>query len=246
MGKNKGKKPNKPFKPPSENGALHDANAPNANANTNANSPSSSKASPSHAQKGPSPPINKHTPPPAGSTAPTRSQSKSKPSALVVYVRKHPNVMYAMGAALVVVLVLSNFVLAYFSSYRVSRPYPLPPLADTSTTRADVDAERFWGTYRSQAYFGLRTRSEAPLLAGVMWFEHTVLPGQKLGVKHYCEHSDKQRYTSQWLYSMAFLHSNSFIFSFYLEISILFPASSIRSTENYLKLHNPSQYSPKL
>jgi hypothetical protein len=35
--------------------------------------------------------------------------------------------------------------------------------------------ERFWGTYRSNLYFGLKHRSEKSLSGGLMWFDYDTL-----------------------------------------------------------------------
>ena len=49
---------------------------------------------------------------------------------------------------------------------------------------------RFWGSYRPGVYFGLKTRSPADLLAGLMW----MLPGKvapsNLGLRHWCDQND--------------------------------------------------------
>lgn len=35
--------------------------------------------------------------------------------------------------------------------------------------------ERFWGTYRSNLYFGIKHRSEKSLSGGLMWFDYDTL-----------------------------------------------------------------------
>ena len=59
-----------------------------------------------------------------------------------------------------------------------------------SSNHAVSSPSRFWGSYRPGVYFGLKTRSPADLLAGLMW----MLPGQvassNLGMRHWCDQND--------------------------------------------------------
>ncbi len=49
----------------------------------------------------------------------------------------------------------------------MSTPFPAPPVTVQS---GPGTWRRFWGSYRPGVYFGLKTRSKADLLAGLMWF----------------------------------------------------------------------------
>ncbi|XP_026480750.1 mannosyl-oligosaccharide glucosidase isoform X1 [Ctenocephalides felis] len=53
------------------------------------------------------------------------------------------------------------------------------------------DMQRFWGSYRPGAYFGLKTRDPLSLVTGLMWyFPQRLRPGGD-GVRHWCEQSDE-------------------------------------------------------
>jgi len=51
------------------------------------------------------------------------------------------------------------------------------------------DMERLWGSYRSNLYFGLRTRTPESLLFGLLWFAQYPADGQ-IKIRHSCEQSD--------------------------------------------------------
>ena len=51
----------------------------------------------------------------------------------------------------------------------VRRPLDAPKMISDGATLPDVDPERFWGTYRSGVYFGLKTRSPRSPVVGLMW-----------------------------------------------------------------------------
>ena len=71
---------------------------------------------------------------------------------------------------------------------RVNAPFAAPAVVDR--TGAASSPLRFWGSYRPGVYFGLKTRSPADLLAGLMW----MLPGKvapsNLGLRHWCDQND--------------------------------------------------------
>jgi hypothetical protein len=52
----------------------------------------------------------------------------------------------------------------------VNTPLNEPKIIEESSYKSLENLDRFWGTYRSNLYFGLKTRSESPLMAGMMWF----------------------------------------------------------------------------
>ena len=51
----------------------------------------------------------------------------------------------------------------------VRRPLDAPKMIGSEATFPHNDPERFWGTYRSGVYFGLKTRSPHSPVAGLMW-----------------------------------------------------------------------------
>lgn len=69
-------------------------------------------------------------------------------------------------------------VIAIFFSYhnniwmmdRVKTPLDEPKIIDNASYTAPENLDRLWGSYRSNLYFGLKTRSENPLNVGMMWF----------------------------------------------------------------------------
>lgn len=77
---------------------------------------------------------------------------------------------------------------------RVNTPFDTEKLV--TETGLDVP-ERYWGTYRSGVYFGLKTRDPYSLVTGLMWyFPHHLRQGGE-GFRHWCEQGDKlDRYRS--------------------------------------------------
>ncbi|EDO39813.1 predicted protein [Nematostella vectensis] len=73
----------------------------------------------------------------------------------------------------------------YRRAARLCTPLDAPKVIDSSK----ADARRFWGTYRSNLYFGLRTRSPKSLMLGLMWFSQFPHDGQ-LSIRHTCEQGD--------------------------------------------------------
>lgn len=70
---------------------------------------------------------------------------------------------------------------------RVNTPFD----AKKMVVRSGLDVpERYWGTYRSGVYFGLKTRDPKSLVTGLMWyFPLRLRPGGD-GVRHWCEQGD--------------------------------------------------------
>jgi hypothetical protein len=58
---------------------------------------------------------------------------------------------------------------AWLSSF-VNTPLNEPRIVNETDYKAPENLDRFWGTYRSNLYFGLKTRSVNPLMVGMMWF----------------------------------------------------------------------------
>jgi mannosyl-oligosaccharide glucosidase len=49
---------------------------------------------------------------------------------------------------------------------RVATLHPSPRVLDDNSTSAEVSPERFWGSYRPQVYFGMKTRSPKSIVTG--------------------------------------------------------------------------------
>jgi mannosyl-oligosaccharide glucosidase len=53
---------------------------------------------------------------------------------------------------------------------RVNTPLHKPRVINESVYKSTQNLDRYWGTYRSNLYFGLKTRSSNPFSVGMMWF----------------------------------------------------------------------------
>ena len=51
----------------------------------------------------------------------------------------------------------------------VRKPLDSPKMIADGASLAANDPDRFWGTYRSGVYFGLKTRSPQSPVVGLMW-----------------------------------------------------------------------------
>uniref|UniRef100_A0A8C4NBP6 Mannosyl-oligosaccharide glucosidase n=1 Tax=Eptatretus burgeri TaxID=7764 RepID=A0A8C4NBP6_EPTBU len=71
---------------------------------------------------------------------------------------------------------------------QVVTPHSSPAILPDGATRASVSPLRFWGTYRPQVYFGMKTRSPKSLVTGLMWMEQgQSVPGS---LRHACDQGD--------------------------------------------------------
>lgn len=78
---------------------------------------------------------------------------------------------------------------------RVNTPYDVNKVVIASGL--DVP-DRYWGTYRSGVYFGLKTRDPYSLVTGLMWYFPRFLRHDGTGFRHWCEQGDQlERYA--WL-----------------------------------------------
>lgn len=50
---------------------------------------------------------------------------------------------------------------------RVVTLHPSPRVLDANSSSAEVSPERFWGSYRPQVYFGMKTRSPNSVVTGM-------------------------------------------------------------------------------
>ena len=50
--------------------------------------------------------------------------------------------------------------------------------------------ERFWGSYRSGLYFGMKTRTPSDLMTGLMWMLPELIGPGNVGLRHWCEQGD--------------------------------------------------------
>ncbi|XP_017316328.1 mannosyl-oligosaccharide glucosidase [Ictalurus punctatus] len=73
-------------------------------------------------------------------------------------------------------------------SRRAVTLHPSPRVLDANSTTAAVSPERFWGSYRPQVYFGMKTRSPKSVVTGLMWMSQILDNDVKL--RHTCEQGD--------------------------------------------------------
>lgn len=71
---------------------------------------------------------------------------------------------------------------------RVNTPYDMNKMVTASGL--DVP-DRYWGTYRSGVYFGLKTRDPHSLVTGLMWYFPHLLRQDGSGLRHWCEQGDR-------------------------------------------------------
>lgn len=77
----------------------------------------------------------------------------------------------------------------YYLHYKINlvrQPLPLERIIQHNLT----DKSLFWGTYRPQLYFGVKHRSPASLLGGLMWFTQ-IGRQQAPNIRYWCNHHDK-------------------------------------------------------
>ena len=90
-------------------------------------------------------------------------------------------------------VILASLIAFFYirDSYReaVRQPMGTPNIIAANATSAAVDPERFWGTYRSLAYFGMKTRSPQSPVSGLMWFFQSAgdMPPK---IRHWCDQGD--------------------------------------------------------
>lgn len=77
-------------------------------------------------------------------------------------------------------------------NYKLSARLYTPLNAPLVINRTECDMTRFWGSYRTNLYFGMRTRSPQSLMTGLMWFPHFE-PNGEMNIRHTCEQSDGLR-----------------------------------------------------
>ncbi|XP_071123480.1 mannosyl-oligosaccharide glucosidase-like [Mytilus edulis] len=75
---------------------------------------------------------------------------------------------------------------------RVITPLDQPKVSTQTSTTPYVNPQMYWGTYRANLYFGMKTRSPRSPVVGLMWFEE--FPGDKKrpnpSLRHWCMPND--------------------------------------------------------
>ncbi|XP_054634277.1 mannosyl-oligosaccharide glucosidase [Dunckerocampus dactyliophorus] len=72
---------------------------------------------------------------------------------------------------------------------RVVTLHPSPRVLDANSSSAQVSPERFWGSYRPQVYFGMKTRSPRSIATGMMWMRQ--FSDMDVFLRHTCEQKDR-------------------------------------------------------
>ncbi|XP_040849595.1 mannosyl-oligosaccharide glucosidase isoform X2 [Ochotona curzoniae] len=98
------------------------------------------------------------------------------------------------AALAIVVLLLAlglsgRWMLAWYRMRRAVTLHSAPPALPPDSSSPAVAPDLFWGTYRPQVYFGMKTRSSQPLLTGLMWAQQGATPGTPK-LRHTCEQGD--------------------------------------------------------
>ncbi|GLU06199.1 hypothetical protein SLE2022_232490 [Rubroshorea leprosula] len=71
---------------------------------------------------------------------------------------------------------------------RVVTPFPAPKIMDLPQFQGEHKESLYWGTYRPQVYFGVRTRTPRSLIAGLMWIG---MKDERYFMRHVCQDSDE-------------------------------------------------------
>ncbi|XP_053948863.1 uncharacterized protein LOC128857238 [Anastrepha ludens] len=107
-----------------------------------------------------------------------------------MYFSRWPKCIPDKWASLIGIVLLS--VASYFGyvgylETRVNTPFD----NEKMVIRAGLDEpERYWGSYRPSAYFGLKTRDPQSAVMGLMWYSPSNLGYAGKGIRHWCEISD--------------------------------------------------------
>ncbi|XP_064191214.1 mannosyl-oligosaccharide glucosidase isoform X1 [Anguilla rostrata] len=72
---------------------------------------------------------------------------------------------------------------------RVVTLHYAPRVLDDNSTSPAVSPERFWGSYRPQVYFGMKTRSPRSVVTGLMWLRQ--FSETDVNLRHTCEQGDR-------------------------------------------------------
>eukprot|EP00794_Sanderia_malayensis_P005748 gene5748-6451_t len=91
----------------------------------------------------------------------------------------------AVGFLLIALVIAAVQYWSYVSIARLYTPLNEPKMSIDS----EEDISRLWGSYRSNLYFGMRTRTPDSLMFGMMWFSQFPKAGQ-LRLRYSCEQGD--------------------------------------------------------
>ncbi|XP_026532287.1 mannosyl-oligosaccharide glucosidase [Notechis scutatus] len=96
--------------------------------------------------------------------------------------------LLALPAVVLLLLTLGwGFYARWGPAARLVAPHAAPRALPPGSTGPDAAPDRFWGSYRPQVYFGMKTRSPRSPVVGLMWLHQ--LEGD-VRLRHTCEQSD--------------------------------------------------------
>ncbi|XP_052773711.1 mannosyl-oligosaccharide glucosidase-like [Mya arenaria] len=101
--------------------------------------------------------------------------------------------LVAIASVLVTILLLAGyFRYQMYLREKIKTPLYAPTMLAKDSTSAKSDPERYWGSYRPNTYFGMRTRTQRSPVFGLMWlnqFTQQMPPP----IRHWCDQGDRLR-----------------------------------------------------
>ncbi|XP_069779447.1 mannosyl-oligosaccharide glucosidase [Narcine bancroftii] len=73
-------------------------------------------------------------------------------------------------------------------AHRIITPHPSSKILNSNSSSPALTPERFWGSYRPQVYFGMKTRSQKSIVTGLMWIQQFK---SEVNLRHTCEQDDR-------------------------------------------------------
>ncbi|MBN3311141.1 MOGS glucosidase, partial [Amia calva] len=132
-------------------------------------------------------------------TIPNRKEEKKKDIANSIFLHKEKKKKLNVGQlfinisiGLCIFSLIWFFYALYMRSYlakRIITPHPSDKILHPNSTSAAVSPDRFWGSYRPQVYFGMKTRSPKSIVTGLMWMRQD--GGGDVNLRHTCEQGDR-------------------------------------------------------
>ncbi|CAF2192352.1 unnamed protein product [Rotaria magnacalcarata] len=124
----------------------------------------------------------------------TRNNASPKESFLLK-IKSPTRLSIFLITSLVVLFYLCKMLIGFVSIEHTNVPIDLPKLININEATPD----RFWGTYRSNLYFGLKHQSSKSLSGGLMWFDYgTLQRSNDRFLRHWCDQNDQLKYG--WTY----------------------------------------------
>lgn len=116
------------------------------------------------------------------------SQKKKKHDQMTM--KMNSAIFLAVSAGLIIMVSIAAYF--WYDSWLqnlVRTPLDAPKLITTEMTSSAMDPERFWGTFRSGLYFGLKTRSPHSPVFGLMWMTQFISQSPPT-IRHWCDQAD--------------------------------------------------------